>query len=876
LLIIKNPLKEKEKGSSMHDDVMGYQSEFLASKIKHYLITRMGVTLDEANDDEFYQAFCFTMREEIMINWTATFHTIKKKQARVLYYLCMEYMPGRLLGNNLTNMNATTLVRTVMKKMNRNLVGVMDLEPDPGLGNGGLGRLAACLLDSLATQQYPALGYGLRYQYGIFDQEIWNGKQIERPDNWLTHENPWEFRRDRHPISVFYGGTTLEKFNAKGVPVYGLVDCDEVRAISYDVPIVGYRETPDYNALTLRLWTTKESPRNFALQRFNAGQLDQAAENSSLTDVLYPNDNHEVGKRIRLKQEFLLASASIQDIVLHHLKNYPDLSTLADKVRIQINDTHPALAVVELMRILLEQANYGWNEAWDIVQTCFSYTNHTVLKEALEEWNEHRMGTLLPIQFKIIQELNHVFCEQIRLKFPEDEAKVQRMSIIEGGQVKMANLSIFGSHAVNGVAALHTDILKQSLFKDFYEMYPDKFINVTNGVTQRRWLLHSNPSLAAFITERIGKEWITDFQRMKGLAVFAKERSSQEAFLKIKAENKRALITYFKEKNPLRDASGNIIRHTPTLDEDALFDVHIKRVHEYKRQLLNALHILMIYDELKKDINARSIKRMFIFAGKAAPGYYIAKNIIRLIYCIARKINEDDLISKKLKVVFVENYNASRAEKIIPAADLSEQISTAGLEASGTGNMKLSMNGAMTIGTEDGANVEMHAAVTDKWWPFQFGASSVENDELRRSGSYNPSEIYMHDAAIQRAVNYLKDFSLAETDEEHIALMSLYKELLEPEHSNRADRYFVLRDLPSYYKAQRQVEELYQDPLKWAEYAIHNMAAMGNFSTDVSIDNYARRIWDLEKCPVDEGELNKVREEYSEHDKCRIFPQAAG
>lgn len=863
----------RKKGVIVSDEILNYQAESLISKIKHYLITTMGVTLDEADDDEFYRAFCLTMREEIMINWTATFHTIKKKQARILYYLCMEYMPGRLLENNLTNMNATDLVKIVMKKMHRNFVKELEWEPDPGLGNGGLGRLAACLLDSLATQKYPAIGYGLRYQYGIFDQEICGGVQIERPDNWLAHENPWEFRRDRHPISVFYGGSATPILNKKGEQVHDLVDYDEVRAISYDIPIVGYRPTADFNVLTLRLWTTKESPRNFALQRYNAGQLDQAAENSSLTDVLYPNDNHEVGKRIRLKQEFLLASASIQDIILHHLKNYPDLSTLADKVRIQINDTHPALATVEMMRILLKDFDYGWGEAWEIVQTCFSYTNHTILQEALEEWNEQRMGHLLPVQFYIIEKLNHEFCSLIRKKFPHDEAKVQRMSIIEGGQVKMAYLSIFGSHCVNGVAALHTEILKKSLFKDFYEMYPEKFVNVTNGVTQRRWLLCCNPRLAAFISERIGKEWISDFQQIKKLAAFAHDPVAQQAFLDIKAENKTALIHYLREKNPVRDHLGKIKYYTVLLGKEALFDVHIKRIHQYKRQLLNALHFLMLYHELEDNLEARKVKRVSIFAGKAAPGYQVAKNIIRLIYCIARKVNQHETISQKLQLVFVENYNASRAEKIIPAADLSEQISTAGMEASGTGNMKLAMNGALTIGTEDGANIEMSEAVTEKWWPFSFGATAEENGRMLAEGSYHPREIYQKQPAIKRAVDALQDRSLVENEEEHQALLSLYYLLLDSNQGESADRFFVLNDLQNYYKTQQAVEELYQQPLKWAEYALHNVASMGNFSSDVSVENYAKRVWHLKREPVDQDELKKVREEYSEHDKCRIFPQ---
>jgi starch phosphorylase len=846
-----------------------YQAEMLAHKIKHYLITTMGVTIDEANSEEFYRAFSLTLREEIMINWTATFHTFKKNQCRMLYYLCMEYMPGRLLGNNITNINATDLVKVVMKKMNRNLEEVYRNEPDQGLGNGGLGRLAACLLDSLATQQYPSLAYGLRYQYGIFDQEVWDGVQVERPENWLLHENPWEFRRDGHAVSVNYGGRAIQAVNKQGVEVFDLVDYDEVRALAYDVPIIGYREGSDFNVSTLRLWTTKESPRNFQLQRYNAGHLDQAAENTSLTDVLYPNDNNEVGKRTRLKQEFLLASASIQDIISHHLRVFPDMSSFADKVRIQINDTHPAMVIPELIRLLIKQHDFGWEQALETVQACCSYTNHTILKESLEEWNENRMRYLLPRQYHIIERMNLEFCNTIRKKYPGDEERVRRMSMLESGQAKMAHLAICGSHKVNGVAALHTEILKADLFKDFYQMFPEKFVNVTNGVTQRRWLLYSNAALAALITKKIGKKWITDFTQIAELAKWASDPETQKEFLEIKKQNKHALINFFHEKDPLRDSRGRPVDHFAVLDEEALFDVQIKRIHEYKRQLMNALHVLMVYHELQQNPDARKIKRMVIFAGKAAPGYEMAKNIIRLIYCISRKIHRDPIVSQKLRVAFVENYNVSRAEVIIPAADLSQQISTAGMEASGTGNMKLSMNGALTIGTEDGANIEMHQAVTDQWWPFSFGKTAQENSALR--DHYNSWDIYMHNPAIKRAVDALSDRSLVDNDAEHQALSTISYSLLERLNGDVPDRFFVLNDLAAYYDAQKKVEELYLQPNKWAEYALHNIAAMGNFSSDQSVHNYARLIWDLKACPVDKGELAKVREEYSEHDKCRIL-----
>ena len=848
------------------------QAEMLANKIKHYLITSMGVTVNEASAEQFYRAFSLTIREEIMINWTATQHTYRKSRARTLYYLCMEYMPGRFLGNNTTNIKATKLVKKVLQLMNRNIEDEYLYEPDPGLGNGGLGRLASCLLDSLATQQFPAVGYGLRYQYGIFDQEIWNGSQVERPDTWLLHENPWEFRRDMHAASVYYSGQLLPAKNKKGEETFDLVDYDEVRALSYDIPIIGYEEATHFNVNTLRLWTTKESPRNFQLQRFNAGQLDQAGENTALTDVLYPNDNNELGKRIRLKQEFLLSSASVQDIFVNYLRHHADMTSFADKVRIQINDTHPALVITELMRILMKTHDMAWHESWEIVQNCCSFTNHTVLKESLEEWNQNRIKELLPYQYAIIEKMNLEFCNTVRQKYPGDEEKVRRMSIIEAGQVRMANLAIYGSHKVNGVAALHTQILKETIFKDFHEMYPEKFVNVTNGVTQRRWLLHSNPALAEFITKRIGPKWIVDFNHIKEIAAYATDPEAQKEFLEIKRQNKTKLIKYLSDFNTLRDTKGRIIGFCAPLGDDALYDVQIKRIHEYKRQLLNALHAMMLYFEIKENPSARKIKRQIIFAGKAAPGYEMAKNIIRLIFCISRRINSDPDVRDKLSVIFIENYNVSRAEMIIPAADLSEQISTAGMEASGTGNMKLSINGALTIGTEDGANVEMHQQITDAWWPFGFGKKARENQAVwDGEDPYSPWEIYLNHQGVHRAVESLKDGTLAENEEEHAVMMTIYHSLLEARYSSIADKYLVLRDLPQYYDTQKKVEQMYAQPSVWAQFAIENMAAMGIFSTDRSIHNYAENIWGLVQCPVSPKELEIVRKEYSDHDKCRIF-----
>lgn len=847
------------------------KADALACKVKHYLITTMGVTLDEASDEEVFRAFSLTLREEIMINWTATFHTFNHEKPRTLYYLCMEYLPGKFLSKNIANTHATDLIVVVMKKLGRELPKILSIEHDPALGNGGLGRLAACLMDSLATQQYPAMGYGLRYQYGIFEQEVWGGNQVERPENWLLNEYPWEFRRDVHAVGVMYGGEVVPVQNEKGVETYDLQNYEEVRALSYDLPIVGYRETSDFNVLSLRIWTTKESPRNFQLQRYNAGLLDQAAENTTLTDVLYPNDYHEMGKRVRLKQEYLLAAASVGDIVTHFEKNIGDIRLFADKVRIHLNDTHPAMAVAELMHILLHDYQFDWGEAFDVVRTCINYTNHTVLKEALEEWNEERVESLLPRQYRIIQRLNRDFVSAIRSKFPGEEDRVRRMSIIEAGQIKMANLSIYAAHRVNGVAALHTEILKNDIFKDFYELYPEKFVNITNGVTQRRWINVCNPLLADFLSKRIGKEWITDFHKIEKLADFASDKETQEEFLSIKRENKKRFAAFLREKNPIRDNVGKIVAMSDPFDEDALFDVQIKRIHEYKRQLMNALHALILYQELQEDPNARAIKRMIVIGGKAAPGYEMAKNIIRLICTLSRRIQTDPRVREKLRLIYYENYNATRAEKIIPAADLSEQISCAGQEASGTGNMKLTMNGALTIGTEDGASIEMHEEITDSWWPFGFGNTAEENAKLERENHYDPCKLCDADPRLKKALNALIDDTIAESEEEKKAFREIYDSLLEPKEGLRPDRYFILSDLPSYYEAHEKVEELYLQPNKWAEYAIQNIAHMKKFSTDESIHNYASLIWDLSPCPVDKDELAKVRQQYSEHDKCRIF-----
>lgn len=847
------------------------QAEMLVAKVKHYLITTMGRVAEEANADEFYRALSYSLREEIMINWLAGSRTQIKNDVRKLYYLSLEYLPGRILSNNITNLSANEIIKAVMQKMNRSLSEILEREQDPGLGNGGLGRLASCFLDSLATQHYPAQAYGLRYQYGIFEQQLWDGMQIEAPDCWLLSENPWEFRKDLRKVVIKYGGQTTPSTNIHGDEILMLNNFEEVWALPYDIPIVGYSKEHAFSVVTLRLWTTKESPRNFQLQRYNAGRLDEAAENTTLTDVLYPSDHHETGKRVRLKQEFLLVSSSLQDIVRHYLINHDNFRSFADKVRIQINDTHPSLVIPELIRMLTKDHDIPWKMAVDMTMECTGYTNHTILGEALEQWDQNLFYYLLPRQYRIIERLNLDFCNFIRSKHPGDEDRIRRMSILEAGKVRMANLAIIGSHSTNGVAELHTEILKNQVFKDFYEIYPNRFFNVTNGVTQRRWLLHCNPDLSKFITKRIGDGWITDFLQIKKLAEFAADPESQIEFMSIKKKNKIRFIEYLNQENQLRDATGKIASPPPILDVNSIFDVQVKRIHEYKRQLMNILHVIMLYNEILENPDHQRIKRTCIFGGKAAAGYETAKDIIRFICCVARKVNRDPLINGLLKIVYVENYNVSKAEVIMPAADLSEQISTAGTEASGTGNMKLAINGALTIGTNDGANIEMRQEITDRWWPFSFGCSAQEIGELKASQSYHARDIYEQNPKIRRAVDSLRDRTFARNDAEHQAFSDLYHKLIEMHYGEAPDRYFTLKDLESYCQTQKKVEELYAQENLWAEYALHNIAGMGKFSIDYSIKNYSKLIWDIHPCPADEEILERVRHDYSIIDRCRIY-----
>lgn len=836
--------------------------ENLIKRIKSYLINMIGRTAEEANANEFYHAFSYAIREETMINWLATVRTIAKNQSRMIYYFSLEYLPGRFFTNNITNLCSIDVVKIVMQKMKRTFQDIIVQEDDPGLGNGGLGRLASCLLDAMATHHYPAQAYGLRYQYGIFEQQLWEGVQIEAPDCWLLNENRWEFRRDQRRVHVNFCGTPEASLNRHGDEIMSLKNPEKVGALPYDYPIVGYSKLRDFSVVTLRLWSAKDSPRNFLLQRYNAGRLDQAAENTALTDVLYPSDNNETGKRVRLKQEFLLVSASLQDIVRHHLNQYKNLEQFSDKVRIQINDTHPSLVIAELMRILTKEHDLPWKTAFEITHECTGYTNHTILSEALEQWDSRLMYYLLPRQYKIIERLNQEFCQKVRIKYPQDEEKIRRMSIIENGMVQMAHLAIVGAHRINGVAKLHSEILKKSVFKDFYEFYPDRFINITNGITQRRWLLECNPELAQFITHRIGDEWVTNFTKIREIEKFASDFQSQQEILVIKKKNKQRCIDFLNQFNHLRDTEGNLSSFQPLITSDSLFDVQIKRIHEYKRQLMNILHLIMLYHEMLADPLNERVKRTVIIGGKAAAGYETAKDTIRFICCVARKINADPMIQEKLKIIYLENYNVTRAEFAIPAADLSEQISTAGTEASGTGNMKMAINGALTIGTRDGANIEMEEEITSHWWPFSFGCTAEEITQMKNTNSYHPQQVYDVNSKIRRAVDSLRDRTFAQTEEEHQVFSDLFHKLMETHYGGPPDRYFALKDLESYYETQKKVEVLYRQPNLWSEYVLRNIAGMGKFSADLAVHHYAELIWGIQPLSVDQGILDQVRHEY--------------
>ena len=795
-------------------------------------------TVDEASQQELYQAVSYVVKDAIIDDWIATQKQYEKDDPKIVYYMSMEFLLGRALGNNLINMTAYKEVKEALEEMGLNLNELEDQEPDPALGNGGLGRLAACFLDSLASLGYAAYGCGIRYRYGMFKQKIKDGYQEERPDNWLKNGNPFELRRPEYAKEVRFGGNIRVEYDDKTGDIrFKQENYESVLAVPYDYPIVGY---DNHIVNTLRIWDA-EPIVDFQLDSFDRGDYHKAVEQQNLAktivEVLYPNDNHYAGKELRLKQQYFFVSASLQAALTKYKKHHDDIHKLPEKMTIQMNDTHPTVAVAELMRLLLDEEGLGWDEAWEITTKTCAYTNHTIMAEALEKWPIDLFSRLLPRVYQIIQEIDRRFVAKIREMYPGNEEKVAKMQILRDGQVKMAHLAIVAGYSVNGVARLHTEILKKQELRDFYEMMPQKFNNKTNGITQRRFLMHGNPLLADWVTDKLGtKDWITDLSLMSGLKKWVDDEEALKEFMSIKYENKVRLAKYIKEHNGIE------------VDPRSIFDVQVKRLHEYKRQLLNILHVMYLYNEIKEHPEISFYPRTFIFGAKASAGYIRAKQIIKLINSVADVVNNDRSINGKLKVVFIEDYRVSNAEIIFAAADVSEQISTASKEASGTGNMKFMLNGAPTLGTMDGANVEIVEEVGAEN-AFIFGLSSDEVINYENNGGYNPMDIYNSDADIRRVVNQLVDGTYSQGDKE--MYRDLYNSLLTAQGGSKADMYFILKDFRSYADTQKKVEEAYRDKDRWAKMALLNTASCGKFSSDRTIQEYVDDIWHLDKVTVE-------------------------
>ena len=818
-----------------------FEKDVFKRDVRNNVKTLFRKEVEEATPQQLFQAVSYAVKEAIIDDWLATQKQYEKDDPKTVYYMSMEFLLGRALGNNLINMTAYKEVKEALEEMGIDLNVIEDQEPDPALGNGGLGRLAACFLDSLATLGYASYGCGIRYRYGMFKQKIRDGYQVEAPDNWLKDGNPFELRRPEYAKEVRFGGNIRVEYDETGKTHFVQENYESVMAIPYDYPIVGYG---NHIVNTLRIWDA-EAIVDFQLDSFDRGDYHKAVEQENLAknivEVLYPNDNHYAGKELRLKQQYFFVSASIQAAITKFKKKHGDISKLPEKVTFQMNDTHPTVAVAELMRILLDEENLGWNEAWDITTKCCAYTNHTIMAEALEKWPIDLFSRLLPRIYQIIQEIDRRFIEQVRAQYPGNEEKVKKMAILMDGQVKMAHLAIVAGYSVNGVAKLHTEILKNQELKDFYQMMPEKFNNKTNGITQRRFLMHANPLLADWVTEKLGtKEWITDLSKMSGLKEWLDDEEALKEFMTIKFKNKERLAAYIKEHNDVE------------VDPRSIFDVQVKRLHEYKRQLLNILHVMYLYNQIKEHPEMSFYPKTYIFGAKASAGYIRAKEIIKLINSVADVINNDRSINGKLKVVFIEDYRVSNAELIFAAADISEQISTASKEASGTGNMKFMMNGAPTLGTMDGANVEIVDEVgIDN--AFIFGLSADEVINYEQNGGYNPYDIYNNDPDIHRVVDQLVDGTYSNGDTE--MYRDLYNSLLNNQGGSRADMYFILKDFRSYADAQARAMEAYKDKEKWAKMALKNTACCGKFSADRTIQEYVDDIWHLDHVVIDEDEL---------------------
>ena len=781
--------------------------------------------LEEATPQQIYQAVAYSVKDDIIDYWIETHKAYEKQDKKMVYYMSMEFLMGRALGNNMINLLCYDDVRETLEELGLDLNLIEDQEPDAALGNGGLGRLAACFLDSLATLGYPAYGCGIRYRYGMFKQKIENGYQVEVPDNWLKYGNPFEIKRDEYAVEVKFGGYVdvemhngRQKFVQKGY--------QSVRAVPYDMPIVGYG---NHIVNTLRIWDA-EAINNFNLDSFDKGEYQKAVEQENLArticEVLYPNDNHMAGKELRLKQQYFFISASVQRAIAKYKETHDDIRKFHEKVTFQLNDTHPTVAVAELMRILVDEEGLEWDEAWEITRKTCAYTNHTIMAEALEKWPIELFSRLLPRVYQIVEEINRRFVIEIQNKYPGDQEKIRKMAILYDGQVRMAHLAIAGSYSVNGVARLHTDILKKRELKDFYEMMPEKFNNKTNGITQRRFLLHGNPLLASWVTDKIGDDWITNLDHLKHLKVYVDDEKCQQEFMNIKYQNKVRLAKYIKEHNGI------------DVDPRSIFDCQVKRLHEYKRQLMNILHVMYLYNEIKAHPDMDIVPRTFIFGAKAAAGYYTAKLTIKLINAVADKINNDPSINGKIKVVFIEDYRVSNAELIFAAADVSEQISTASKEASGTGNMKFMLNGALTLGTMDGANVEIVEEV-GKENAFIFGLSADQVMEYEKNGNYNPRDVYNNNQDVRQVLTQLVNGFYSPENPE--LFRALYDALLEK------DTYFTLLDFDSYKEAHNRIDAAYRDEEHWARTAMLQTASAGKFSSDRTIEEYAKEMWHLEK-----------------------------
>ena len=817
-----------------------FDKELFKRSVLYNVKTLYRKTLEEASEQQIFQAVSYAIKDVIIDHWLETQKEYERKDPKTVYYLSMEFLMGRALGNNLINLEAYGEVKKALTELGIDINVVEDQEPDPALGNGGLGRLAACFLDSLATLGYPAYGCGIRYRYGMFKQEIRDGYQVEVPDVWLADGNPFELRRPEYTKEVKFGGYVNVYIDENGRSNFVQEGYQSVQAIPYDMPIVGYG-----NGIvnTLRIWDA-QPVECFQLDSFDKGDYQRAVEQENLAknivEVLYPNDNHYAGKELRLKQQYFFISASVQEAVAKYMRTHKDIRKFHEKVTFQLNDTHPTVAIAELMRILMDEHHLTWDEAWEVTTKTCAYTNHTIMAEALEKWPIELFSRLLPRIYQIVEEINRRFVARIEQKYGsnqhECQEKIRKMAIIYDGQVKMAHLAIVSGYSVNGVAKLHTEILKKQELKDFYEMMPEKFNNKTNGITQRRFLLHGNPLLAEWVTEHVGSDWITDLPKINKLKIYADDEKAQQEFMNIKYRNKVRLAQYIKEHNGIE------------VDPRSIFDVQVKRLHEYKRQLLNILHVMYLYNELKEHPEMDFYPRTFIFGAKAAAGYRNAKLTIKLINSVADVVNNDPAINGKIKVVFIENYRVSNAEIIFAAADVSEQISTASKEASGTGNMKFMLNGALTLGTMDGANVEIVEEVGEEN-AFIFGLSSDEVIQYENFGGYNPMEIFNNDPDVRKVLMQLINGTFAPDDSERFR--TLYNSLLNTQSTAKADTYFILKDFKSYAEAQKKVEAAYKNESGWARSAILNVACSGKFTSDRTIQQYVDEIWHLDKVTLE-------------------------